>query len=186
MKEPTRAPIFACMYPGLCDIARKHGYALAVHGTVTTDLDLIAVPWVDDAGDRNTLREALMTHIGACGYADLLRRDCPHLTEEMIGQIVEREQQDDDGEAKPHGRRTWNLYLVAGTKVDLSVLPKSDAHHAGVLAGMTEAAEIMEKNCQYTDGHSEQKYWRNMSELRAHDEILSARDAKQPAPEAKG
>jgi len=38
LKEPTRAPIFACLYPGLCDIARKHGYALAIHGTVESDL----------------------------------------------------------------------------------------------------------------------------------------------------
>lgn len=45
MKPPTRAPFFACIYHGLCDVARARGYALAIHGTVTSDLDLIAVPW---------------------------------------------------------------------------------------------------------------------------------------------
>lgn len=125
MKEPTRAPIFACLYPGLCDIARRHGYALAIHGTLTTDLDLIAVPWIEEATDAKVLRDALLDHIGACGYGDLLRRDCPHLTEDIIAQIVARAKGGEEGEAKPHGRRAWNLYLEAGAKVDLSVLPRS-------------------------------------------------------------
>lgn len=126
MKDPTRAPIFACLYPGLCDVARRHGYALAIHGTVTTDLDLIAVPWIDGAADPVELKRALLAHIGACGYADLLRRDCPHLSEENIRQLVERDggRGPDDAELKPHGRLAWNLYLEAGTKVDLSVFPR--------------------------------------------------------------
>ena len=75
MKPANRAPFFACIYHGLCDIARKHGYALAIHGTVTTDLDLIAIPWTDEAVESKILKNALMDHIDACGYADLLRRD---------------------------------------------------------------------------------------------------------------
>jgi len=123
MKPATRAPFFACIYHGLCVVARKHGYALAIHGTVTADLDLIAVPWTAEAVDAVALKDAVMTHIGACGYADLLRRD-GILTEEQVQQVLGR-----DGEAectaKPHGRRAWNLYMDAGAKVDLSVMPRS-------------------------------------------------------------
>lgn len=126
MKEPTRAPIFACLYPGLCDIARKHGYALAIHGTVASDLDLIAVPWIEAATDAVTVKDALMHHIGACGYADMLRRDTWR-TEEHVQQILANERAAgrvaDDVEIKPHGRMAWNLYMHEGTKVDLSVLP---------------------------------------------------------------
>ena len=64
MKEPTRAPAYACMYHGLCDTARKHGYALAIHGTMTTDLDLVAIPWTDEAADVDTLVAALRWHVG--------------------------------------------------------------------------------------------------------------------------
>jgi hypothetical protein len=49
MKPPNYAPIYAALYPDLAEIARKHGYAMAVHGTMGRDLDLICVPWTLDA-----------------------------------------------------------------------------------------------------------------------------------------
>lgn len=66
MKEPTRAPAYACIYHGLCEIAREHGYTLAIHGSVLTDLDLIAVPWVDHPSDAITVMEAIKEHCGKC------------------------------------------------------------------------------------------------------------------------
>ncbi len=126
MKNATRGPIFACLYPGLCAVAREHGYALALHGTLVNDMDLVAIPWVEEASDAFTLKNALMLHIGACGYAELLERDSPWLTEDQRRQICDRQNVDADGapEEKPHGRLAWNLHLWAGTKVDLSVLPR--------------------------------------------------------------
>lgn len=44
-------PLYAVMYPELARIAKAHGYALSVHGSMTRDFDLIAVPWTDHAGD---------------------------------------------------------------------------------------------------------------------------------------
>lgn len=124
MKPPVCAPIFACMYPGLCDVARRHGYALAIHGTLIADLDLIAVPWVESASDAVTLKDALMKHLGACGYEDLLRRS--GLKGEQVEAVMQRKEARDasGAEVKPHGRVAWNLYLDAGGKVDLSVLPR--------------------------------------------------------------
>jgi len=128
MKDPTRAPVFACLYPGLCDIARAQGYALAIHGTVTADLDLVACPWTEFASSAEDLKDALLAHIGACGYADMLRRD---FAENHVQQILENERAAgrvaDDVERKPHGRLAWNLYLYEGTKVDLSVMPRLQA-----------------------------------------------------------
>lgn len=126
MKPPTRAPFFACLYHGLCDVARKHGYALSIHGTVTTDLDLVAIPWTDAAAPAEVVVSALREHIGACGYADLLRRN--GLCEDHVQQILARnEPGSKEPEIKPHGRRAWNLYMDAGAKVDLSVMPRLSA-----------------------------------------------------------
>jgi hypothetical protein len=51
MKEANNGPFYAAgLYPKLAKLFREHGYALAVHGSVGTDFDLIAVPWVDEAG----------------------------------------------------------------------------------------------------------------------------------------
>lgn len=130
MKPPTRAPFYACMYHGLCETARKHGYALAIHGTVTTDLDLVAIPWTEEAVDAVQLKDALMDHICAVDYEGLTRRQLKD--EALVQQVLERERErkekDDETGAtiKPHGRRAWNLYLDHGAKVDLSVMPRAN------------------------------------------------------------
>lgn len=120
MKPPTRAPFYAAMYHGLCETARSLGYALAIHGTVTSDLDLIACPWIDAAVSAEELRNALMAHINACDYEGSLIRF--GLTPEHASEIAGRSAA--DKEPKPHGRIAWNLYLDNGCKVDLSVMPR--------------------------------------------------------------
>jgi hypothetical protein len=47
MKPANFAPIYCALYPELAEIARNHGYALAVHGSMARDFDLIAIPWAD-------------------------------------------------------------------------------------------------------------------------------------------
>lgn len=126
MKDPNPGPIFACLYPGLCDVARKMGYALAIHGSLVTDMDLVAIPWTDAAVDAATLRKALMDHVGAIGYDELLVQHSSHLTDAQRAQIV-AERGPETGTVKPHGRRTWNLYLDLGKKIDLSVMPRNEA-----------------------------------------------------------
>lgn len=132
MKPSTHAPFFACLYAALCDTARANGYALAIHGTVTTDCDLIAVPWTESACEPEKLMQELMQHIGAVDYRGLLKRDCASwATEKDIDQMVkgEHERIGDprgplDCAIKPHGRKAWNLYMEHGCKVDLSVMPR--------------------------------------------------------------
>lgn len=133
MKDANRAPFYACMYHGLCDTARRHGYALAIHGSVVTDLDLIAIPWTESAVSADELYDALMKHIGAVDYEGLTRRqfpDNPELVDQILSTEAKRNAEsglvhDEAGaEMKPHGRRAWNLYMDAGAKVDLSVMPR--------------------------------------------------------------
>lgn len=61
MKPANYGPLYAAgMYPRLAELFRRHGYALAVHGSVGTDFDLIAVPWVEGASDpRAVVAEVL-------------------------------------------------------------------------------------------------------------------------------
>lgn len=47
MKPANLAPVYCALYPALAEIARKHGYAMAIHGTMARDFDLICVPWVE-------------------------------------------------------------------------------------------------------------------------------------------
>lgn len=64
-----------------------------------------------------------MEHLGACDYAEINRRH--GLSEDHVQQIMARpESAKADKELKSHGRIAWNLYMDAGAKVDLSVMPR--------------------------------------------------------------
>lgn len=106
MKEATNAPMYATLYPGLCEIAREKGYALAIHGSLQQDLDLIAVPWRDDCYFPDALATAFKEHLEAC-----------------LGEGFDT----NNPEEKPHGRIAYNLYMDNGAKVDLSIIrPRID------------------------------------------------------------
>ena len=52
MKPTNYGPFYAFgLYPKLAEVFRAHGYALAIHGSLARDMDLIAVPWIDTATD---------------------------------------------------------------------------------------------------------------------------------------
>lgn len=66
MKPASYGPLYAgAMYPMLAEIAREHGYALAVHGSLSRDLDMIAVPWTENAVDPSALIDAIERCTGA-------------------------------------------------------------------------------------------------------------------------
>jgi hypothetical protein len=44
--KPSFAPFYCALYPELATIAREHGYALAIHGSLQRDFDLVCIPWV--------------------------------------------------------------------------------------------------------------------------------------------
>lgn len=96
----------------LRDTAAELGYALAVHGTLKRDIDLIAVPWTDAAVQPHDLAEALGRKAQEVnGVAFLL----PHETGDyfLAGCPL----------SKPHGRLTWTFHLGGGPYIDLSVMP---------------------------------------------------------------
>lgn len=107
MKPPTFAPVHAYLYPMLAELARERGYALALHGTMAGDLDLLAAPWVEDASCASVLARDIFDRMKLCG---LTFEGEPNPLPEP--------------EPKPHGRLAWNLPLRNGAYVDLSVMPR--------------------------------------------------------------
>lgn len=61
MKPANFAPVYACLYPELAEIARSHGYAMAVHGSMARDFDLICVPWADTPGKPEAVVDAIIS-----------------------------------------------------------------------------------------------------------------------------
>ncbi len=113
---------YVSLAPTLRAVARSHGYALGVHGSLTTDMDLIAAPWVDDASSAEDLVEALRECVGGefrrmppCeSCRSLGRPTCPHV--DPLGPTI-----------RPHGRRAWSIHFVGGSGpyLDVSVMPLS-------------------------------------------------------------
>lgn len=104
---PSASLFYALVIPTLQSIAQSHGYTLALHGSMQTDIDLLACPWEPVASDAATLIEALRAGMGGCFPAG----DCP----------AER----------PHGRLAWAIYFDEesarnhiGAYLDVSVMPR--------------------------------------------------------------
>lgn len=83
---------------GIQKLCRDLGYAVAVHGSLNYDLDLLACPWVDEAVDHDTLIQAICDFIGGC---------CS-----------------DEGSTKPHGRIAYTISFGGGPHIDLSIMPR--------------------------------------------------------------
>ena len=114
-KKSLPAAVYAWMIPALRRVAREHGYALGLHGSMARDLDLIAVPWVDNASSAEVLVEAVMKAVDG--------RFAP----EDLG--FER-----NPAPRPHGRKSWSIYF-AGLMfyIDLAVMPVAARHANDVL-----------------------------------------------------
>jgi hypothetical protein len=97
--KPSYAPVYAAaMYPSLCKIFHKHGYALAVHGSLARDFDCIAVPWT----------------VGCSTHAAVIAE---MMAEYAVQQIGEPEQ-------KPNGRIAYTFSVGFGMcALDLSFTP---------------------------------------------------------------
>jgi hypothetical protein len=98
---------YAEAWPGIVGAARRVGYAVALHGSMGRDLDVIAVPWTDAAGSP----EDLVAEIGEWIQV---------LAPEEVGQPQDRWPR-----AKPHGRLAWSLHLGGGAYIDLSIMPRA-------------------------------------------------------------
>lgn len=99
---PSYAPVYAAaLYPQLAEIARNHGYALAVHGSLRRDFDLIAVPWVPNPSHPRDVIEAFVSQFAI---------------REIGGEPTTKE----------HGRIAYTLAVGFGEcAIDLSFMPIS-------------------------------------------------------------
>lgn len=93
--------VYCEMIPRIRDVAKQHGYAIGVHGSLVNDCDLMAMPWTDEASDPETMAEAVRALLD--GWE---ANNCPG--------------------RKPHGRLVWSFALDPTHYIDLSVMPPVD------------------------------------------------------------
>lgn len=120
---------YLLLWQQLREVAVSHGYALAVHGSLSRDLDLIAVPWADHASDPETLLQAI-------------------LEQGQLHAVPGRS----EPTAKPWGRLAYVLFPGGATYVDLSIMPRGQAPAAaGELtpapSGLWQVADFYVTTC---------------------------------------
>lgn len=104
------SPWYALIFKDIERIGNRFGYAIAIHGSLQRDLDLIAIPWTDDAEPKEKLLEALKKYMAGKG---------------IDYKIAEPTQ-------KPHGRLSYILSVGIysnGMYIDLSVMPRAKDDH---------------------------------------------------------
>jgi hypothetical protein len=114
--SPARAAAYVALYPMLLQIAKDHGYTLAVHGSLHRDFDLIAVPWAEAASDALTLIRAM-------------RKKTRMVTQHEKSD--HKWHKDCSPTQKPHGRVAYSLHVtnsgMYGGYLDISVMPRQRA-----------------------------------------------------------
>lgn len=107
IREATGAfnrSILDAILPAIREVAKFQGYAVAVHGSLKRDIDLIAVAWTDQAYPPDKLVSAI------CGAISGVLGNCLQLG--------------DTPTPKPHGRMAYTLIHPGHVgEIDLSVIP---------------------------------------------------------------
>lgn len=98
--------IYAQLLPKIREAGKQMGYAIAVHGSMRRDFDLLAVPWVEDAKPAQELVDFIAKAVH--GF--------------VIGNVHDRGELRDPTR-QPHGRMSWNICWGGNVFIDLSVMP---------------------------------------------------------------
>ena len=76
-EKPTHArpALYAQYYFQLKEIAGTFGYNLLLHGSLARDLDLVAIPWIDEPKDEFEMIKALSFHLRGIDSGNDRERD---------------------------------------------------------------------------------------------------------------
>jgi hypothetical protein len=123
VKPTSPAVAYTLLVPQLAAAGREVGYAIAVHGSMARDLDIVAVPWTEEAVSA----ERLVMHLMAAVDGRLVNAS------RFKGKDADGKDQWEDAPAsvptpKPHGRLAWSIHVGhGGLYVDVSVMPRLPA-----------------------------------------------------------
>ncbi len=107
--------------PAAREAAQACGYALAAHGSLARDIDLIAVPWEGPAKSPRELAEAIRVAVKAVSPSgECFATDWDHPGWKAYGRVV------------------FSLQLGNGPYIDLSVTPRSPRHATDYERGLED------------------------------------------------
>ena len=106
MMRDGKPAFYALMYSALKAAALEGGWALAIHGSVVKDLDLVAIAWTNDSIKIDELLDDFA---------------------KIIGQSNEKKAKFTGPHYMPAGRIVYTLSIAADIYIDLSVVDNREA-----------------------------------------------------------
>lgn len=96
-----KAAFYACIWDDLRNAAMDCGWALGLHGSLKSDMDIMAMPWVEDAKPVEVMVQALSD----CFTESPFKEDhiVPHFT-------------------KPHNRVVYTMSIWGDFHLDISII----------------------------------------------------------------
>lgn len=104
-----RAAFYAAMWDDIRQCAMDNGWAVALHGSLSSDMDIMAMPWVEDAAPHTMLIKDIAELFTGNEMTAAWRIDY---------------------DSKPHGRAVATIPIWADFYLDISIMgpPRSDYH----------------------------------------------------------
>lgn len=93
---------YACLYNSMKQKAIELWYSLAIHWSMHSDMDLIAVAWIEEAQSPEELMKAI--------------NDC-------IGNSIWKYHNECSRSEKPHWRIAYSIHISPDWVIDLSIIP---------------------------------------------------------------
>lgn len=97
-----RTGFYAVLFESFRKAALDCGWALGIHGSMATDMDMMAMPWTEDAQSPEILIKAISDCIDCTIWKD--RHVIAH-------------------HGKPHGRIVYTISIFSDFYIDLSIIP---------------------------------------------------------------
>ena len=130
MVTSGRAAFFACIWDDLKGAATKCGWALGLHGSLTKDMDIMAMPWTEDAVPVEEMIKALSNCF----------TDNPFAGEHIVPHY-----------GKPNGRVVYTMSIWADFYLDINVIQNTQnnmsdcSKHKKEIAGISDMKVFAEE-----------------------------------------
>jgi len=113
-------PYFAILFSKLDRVVNRFGWAATLHGTLARDLDIVLIPWTEDAEHEDKVIDAIRLFVEG-KYISASRKR----TDSKMGTVSKDGIEHYAIEEKPHGRRSISIYIgVSGYYLDISIIPR--------------------------------------------------------------
>lgn len=114
------APFYAVMYHQLLREAMRFGWNLCIHGSMTRDLDMVLIPWREDAEHEDKVIDAFREFVMGKAPESFRAK-----ATKKRGYTPRTGLSHFSVEQKPHGRRAITIRVgYYGYELDISIMPR--------------------------------------------------------------